>query len=361
MKHRIVSRIEAGPFRYQAWPTLVRAKNGTLFLGASGHRQGHFCPFGKNYLYISTDEGESWQGPIIINDSWLDDRDVGLLAWGESSLLMCTANHAPSQYEIWDPEVEHRPHYKIRTPLSLGLREVWKSVPEKELERRAIVRVSHDNGKSWSEKRDTPVFAPHGPTLLPDGSLFYVGRKYAPDRTNHDILAYRSNDEGKTWEYLSHLPYPPALADELLSEPHAIVLPNGDVLAAVRSQGSPSSQTLKIYTVLSHDLGKTWEEPVLLDLCGAPPHLCLHSSGALILSYSRRKDPMGEYVRISYDFGKTWSRDTRISPEPADWDHGYPTTVELSDKSLLTAYYMKCPGDDFTSLHTVRWSLEEIE
>ena len=95
MEHRIVARTEDGPFRYQAWPTVAKAKDGTLFVGASGNRQGHFCPFGKNYLYESHDEGESWIGPRIINDSYLDDRDVGLLAWGEENLLMCTASHSP--------------------------------------------------------------------------------------------------------------------------------------------------------------------------------------------------------------------------------------------------------------------------
>ena len=70
MKRGIVSRTEDGAFRYQSWPTVARAKNGTLFVGCSGHRLSHFCPFGKNYLYESIDEGATWVGPRIINDSY---------------------------------------------------------------------------------------------------------------------------------------------------------------------------------------------------------------------------------------------------------------------------------------------------
>ena len=80
----------------------------------------------------------------------------------------------------------------------------------------------------------------------------------------------------------------------------------------------------------------------------------------MILTYSRRADPMGEYARISLDGGKTWSRDTLISPIAPDWDHGYPSTVELEGGDLFTVYYMKCPGDDYNSLHSVRWNLNEL-
>lgn len=363
MKHKVVSRIEDGPFRYQAWPTVAKAKDGTLFVGVSGHRQGHFCPFGKNYLYESHDEGETWVGPRIINESYLDNRDVGLLTWGENNILMCSVTHSPEQYEQWDPRADKRPHYKCLTPLSMGLRELWKSLPKEDLERRSFVRISHDNGKTWSERRDVPVFCPHGPALLDDGGILYIGRKFDLDRTIHDIQAYVSYDEGLTWEFRSQIPYPAELENDLQSEPYAIKLNNGEILLAVRSERNvaPSDKkSLKIFLTRSTDNGKTWSEPQIQSICGAPPHLLQHSSGAIILAYSGRIEPMGEYVRISHDNGKTWSKDFCIAPMDF-WDHGYPTTVELSDGDLLTTYYGRCEGDDYNSVHSVRWSLSEVE
>lgn len=363
MKHKVVSRIEDGPFRYQAWPTVAKAKDGTLFVGVSGHRQGHFCPFGKNYLYESHDEGETWVGPRIINESYLDNRDVGLLTWGENNILMCSVTHSPEQYEQWDPRADKRPHYKCLTPLSMGLRELWKSLPKEDLERRSFVRISHDNGKTWSERRDVPVFCPHGPALLDDGGILYIGRKFDLDRTIHDIQAYVSYDEGLTWEFRSQIPYPAELENDLQSEPYAIKLNNGEILLAVRSElnVAPSDKkSLKIFLTRSTDNGKTWSEPQIQNICGAPPHLLQHSSGAIILAYSGRIEPIGEYVRISHDNGKTWSKDFCIAPMDF-WDHGYPTTVELSDGDLLTTYYGRCEGDDYNSVHSVRWSLSEVE
>lgn len=80
MEFGIVGRTTEGFFKYQAWPTVARGEDGTLYAASSGHRLGHVCPFGKNYLYISTDEGKTWRGPQIINDTYMDDRDAGLCA-----------------------------------------------------------------------------------------------------------------------------------------------------------------------------------------------------------------------------------------------------------------------------------------
>lgn len=44
-------------------------------------------------------------------------------------------------------------------------------------------------------------------------------------------------------------------------------------------------------------------------------------------------------------------------PSPV-WDHGYPSTVELSDGSLYTVYYQRAEDSDgFNSLLGCRWEL----
>jgi len=118
---------------------------------------------------------------------------------------------------------------------------------------------------------------------------------------------------------------------------------------------------LQIYVTRSTDGGKTWEEAKFLDLLGAPPHFLQHSSGALILVYGKRCDPLGQYARASFDGGKTWTRDQLISPVAPDWDLGYPSSVELSNGDILTVYYQKYEGDDYCSLLSTRWSLEDLK
>ncbi len=365
MKHSIVSRITEGAFRYQAWPTVAKAEDGTLYVGASGHRLSHVCPFGKNLMYVSHDEGETWSAPQIIHDSYLDDRDVGLVLWGEGNILMLSFNHPPETFDQWEIIKEGVPHYMVATPLAKGMREIWKTLPKDELLTGPFTCISRDGGKTWSKPRPCPVTNPHGPIRLEDGTLFLFGTLSSAAkeiRANDDVYVYTSHDDGETWEYLSK-PSVPKGADKMCCEPYAIKMANGDILGAVRYQDKETIPgKMKIYTAISHDNGKTWDEAHFLDQdqLGAPPHMLQHSSGAVVLVYSRRFPPMGQYARVSFDFGKTWSKDVLISPEAPDWDHGYPSSVELKNGDIFTVFYQKCPGDDYNSLHSVRWNISEI-
>ena len=43
--------------------------------------------------------------------------------------------------------------------------------------------------------------------------------------------------------------------------------------------------------------------------------------------------------------------------EAPSWDHGYPSSVELSDGSILTVYYQRYRDDAFASILQTRWEL----
>ena len=88
LKQGIVHRKTEGPCRYQAWPSLCKDENGVLYAVWSGDRSSHVCPFGKNLMSISRDGGEKWCPPIIVNDTWLDDRDGGITYLGDGKMLI---------------------------------------------------------------------------------------------------------------------------------------------------------------------------------------------------------------------------------------------------------------------------------
>lgn len=368
MKHGIVGRLTSGYFRYQGWPTLAKDKNGALFAVCSGHRLDHVCPFGKNLMYVSTDEGETWSAPQIVNDTYLDDRDAGLVCWGEGNMLLTWFNNTMDVFE--NPRRKEL-FPNLTEPFSVAMMEKWKTLPMTEFG--SFTRISRDGGKNWSDKRKAPVSAPHGPIRRGDGSFLYVGmeRLSGYDVPAGTILAVESFDDGENWQFLSRLPLPETHHGRDLGgvcEPHCIDLGDGVILAAVRCYLAGADRTrsqyeFTLYTCRSTDDGKTWSDPVFMERFGAPAHFMMHSSGALILSVGKRTEPCGQYVRISYDKGLTWEQDVMIGPE-ADFlatDQGYPSTVELENGDLLTVYYQRLPEDDYPSILYTRWSLDEVK
>lgn len=352
-----VGRTADGFFRYQAWPTVARDEKGVLYVAASGHRLGHICPFGKNYLYISRDEGQSWEGPVIANDTYLDDRDGGLCAWGDGELLLSWFNLRPTYMDGMTSDHSAA----SRTPMAVAARELWKELPPEDKRPGSFVKRSCDGGKTWSEAVRVPVTSPHGPVRKADGSLVYLGRVFLPEDEKEypagGICAIGSTDGGRTWEKLGLVPDAEGVDRSWVHEPDVTELPDGKLLGALRVSPKRFVGDSTVYLTRSHDGGKTWEVPQPTEFCGTPPHFLRHSSGALVMAYSRRVAPNGQRARVSYDDGKTWSEELVIGPESPDWDHGYPSTVELSDGSLLTVYYQKFPGDSYNSILSTRWEL----
>jgi hypothetical protein len=57
------------------------------------------------------------------------------------------------------------------------------------------------------------------------------------------------------------------------------------------------------------------------------------------MSYGHRRPPYGNQARVSEDQGGSWSDAITISGDGISSDLGYPSTVELTDGSLLTVWY----------------------
>ena len=359
VKHGIVHRHTESLFRYNGWPTICKDKRGVLYAAASGFRLQHVDPAGKSILRISRDEGETWSLPMILNDTFLDDRDTGILAYGDGKMIMSWFTLADScerhaTYE-WLPDPEKA--------MILGMGSVLKHLTPEQTQMGSYVKMSNDYGFTWSERVRIPLTCPHGPSIMSDGSLIMLGKSLDdPEDINvpgRPIVAYKSTDDGKTWTHVGTVPKPDDLILDMMHEPHVIELPNGRLLGAIRVHCRPVQPDFTVYTTFSDDGGHTWSMPQCIGVDGSPPHLMLHSSGAVICSYARRRGDgdRSERAVISYDGGETWSEDYMLNDNVPFNDLGYPSSVELSDGSIFTIYYQCYPGDNFCSILSTKWRL----
>lgn len=344
-------------FNYFAWPTVARLQNGRIAVVASGFRQRHVCPYGKLAIAYSEDEGETYSPPAIVTDTPLDDRDAGIMTFGESGVWVGSAAH-----EISTTLNDHRTNDADRAYLAT-------ITPEEEAKYTgSLFRLSFDYGVTFGPIFKAPVYSPHGPLEMPDGSLLWVGRVL--DNNTDGIMAkrqviqaYRVTLDGEC-EYLGTIPdsfEEDNGADLVQWEPHAIRLDDGTIIAHIRTQNTKGPTMFTIYQSESHDDGHTWTDPhpIMRRFGGAPAHLMMHSSGKLISTYSCRDLPYGVKVMISLDGGKSWDVDHIIYACNHDADLGYPSTVELSDGSLLTVFYAKNENGGPCVIKQQKWRIED--
>lgn len=361
-----VSRMTGGLFCYSGWPSVCCDENGTLYAVASSFRTRHVCPFGKSAMYISRDNGKTWTPPIVINDSFLDDRDVGIVYMGNGHMVVSWFAHPRKNYlGMYHDGILEGAGPLYHGPIA-GMLEMYENLPEEAGRGGNFIRVSEDYGVTWSDIIRVPVSSPHGPTLLRDGSLLYFGKEqFSEDKSEEDenVCAYISRDGGYSWEKKGVSKQPEGLSNCYFSEPSALELPDGSILGMIRADGVPGEHRMTMYITKSEDGGATWANWKCTGICGGPPHLLRHSSGAVICSFGRREKPCGEQAIISYDNGKSWSQPYMLHDLCASDDLGYTCSVELKDGSVLSVYYQRAfdestnAFDDKASILYTRWRL----
>lgn len=357
----VVCRLPGERLGYFGWPSVARLDDGTLIVGSSGLRTEHVCPFGKTVINVSSDEGRSWSEPRAIQDSLIDDRDVGVVNLGGGKVLV-TWFRSQASRQCGEPEWLKPEEVKL-------WREAHAACDGDEL--RALlgswVMLSVDGGVTWGAPMRVPVSAPHGPTVLRSGELLYLGKDFSSDLGQVGgtaIEAARSGDNGSSWEVVGSVPVAEKTVASNYHEPHVVELPSGRLVGMIRIQNYGNDKLadsgIEHFSMMqteSDDGGRTWSRARALGFHGSPPHLLRHSSGVLILTYGYRLAPYGQRVAFSYDDGATWDYDWILRDDGPGSDLGYPATVELTDGELFTVYYQKYGDDTKCSLLSSHWKL----
>ncbi len=346
---------------YQGWPTICKGEGDTIY-AVSSVRIQHVDIFGAIGFTKSTDGGKTWEPMRLIKDTPLDDRDAGIVDLGDGHLMATWFTHNASLYREGATYGAYRS--KLTTEQKKAVDARLDALTAEQSKGAAYVMHSLDGGETWGDPIAVPIQAPHGATLMQDGkSLVFLGLRKGTLGNHLDSKAfhmYISTDGGYTWDYQSSLTIPSDVVGAC-SEAHIIQLQDGSFLASFRHDNDTGIYT---YTSRSTD-GKRWTPAERLATGhGAPPHLLQLSSGAILLSYAwRGKGECSIRGSLSYDGGKTWGEEFIISEafNPNDGDHGYPSTVELEDGTLITAYYQKYLNSRFDSFLYTKWNLVPAE
>lgn len=329
------------------WPNVATLADGSLFL--TGFNQpSHTIHPGEVDGWASTDEGRTWErrGSILERPDAASNRvnhAVGVLPGGD--LIAAVSGYADSAD-------------------TAGKRRFLPSV----------VRRSRDGGRTWSTVADfdaglRPLFAPipFGAILTAeDGSLrMVVYMNQQPNLTPSTASAeakkpiygayyVTSRDEGKTWGGAVKL-------GDGLNETALLHLGKGNWIAASRTGPRPApEQGERLKLLRSGDDGRTWvDEGFLSGAKRMPAHLLRLKDGRIVLAYGNRAEGAVD-LRFSSDEGKTWSPVRRLVDLGGDL--GYPSSAQLSDGLVLTAFYaQKSPLQRKYHAGAVVWKPESPE
>lgn len=201
---------------------------------------------------------------------------------------------------------------------------------------------SADGGRSWTRHENFPRAEPGWTEHIPFGDVWsdasgalhvscYQGRLADPKRSSKiqsfRSWHFRSDDDGRSWQ-------PVAVIGDRHNETQLFPLGQGRWLAAARVEA------MDIFR--SDDDGRTWSKPVrATERNEINGHLLRLNDGRLLLTYGVRiAGRHGVCAKFSSDDGQTWGQHVRLAVSDSN-DCGYPSSVQLTDGRIVTAYYSK--------------------
>ena len=281
---------------------------------------GHVGIEGRLDVIRSEDCGDSWSEPIVIADSDRDDRNPALGIAKSGTIVL--AYHTQGSYDA-------------NGKFAPSLRNVDMHVTR-----------SHDGGITWEEPYPLNceplkshsaygkiVTMPDGTFLMPIyGQATGILDCEADVQSQSGCLSYllRSKDEGLTWG-------DPSVVGADLNEAAYLLLPDGELLGALRSNDSEQA----LYACRSTDAGYNWTKPQrITEPREHPADLISLSNDYILLTFGHRHPPYGVQGMISRDGGCTWdSKRLLFCDDRPGTDCGYPSSVRLPNGRIITAYY----------------------
>ncbi len=319
-----------------AWPKLTLLPDGTI-IAALYDQPSHGLLPGDVSCWASTDGGATWEQRANVTNhegdrAWFNHA-LGVA--GNGDLIVATSG--------WD----YIDGAKTDRPL----------VP--------VVRRSSDEGRTWVESGRFPESPESAEALVPFGTIvrgtdgvlrvaaFSYARNQPPPREDTGYVV-ASTDDGKSWSIAATIGRPEVNETDILQTP------SGRWLAAARNLGTHNGRGAHSIDLYASSDARTWNRHAQLTLPDQHPgDLLALADGRILLTFGDRRGPdFGVNAMVSADDGDSWSAPFRIAGGFASRDSGYPSSVQLDDGTIVTAYYAKS-AEDYRGYHmgVVRWRL----
>jgi len=217
---------------------------------------------------------------------------------------------------------------------------------------------SSDGGRSWTHSGEFPDPRPIGTGIdnqyVPFGDIHRAANGdlcvsvYTRKSDGRNNCLLRSRDDGRSWGSLVEL-------NPIGNETAILHLGEGRWLAASRMFERPG-EAHRIELFASGDDARSWRHQSPLTLPGQiTGHLTKLADGQILLTYgNRNRNNFGVDFRLSADGGKKWSAPVRIANTPHS-DCGYPSSVQLSDGKIVTAYYTRLSQERRYEMRVATW------
>jgi hypothetical protein len=298
----------------------------------------------------SEDRGRTWR--VTNEDPRRPNNDVMVPRPGIDGLPGSLDEIGPVDYADRRVLVSNFNHqYMNQDPLLRDFYDGLKKVVDAP-ERQVYLRVSKDDGQSWSRSVMLPLDGLYSlagvesSLVRPDGQclLFLNGvtRQGAASRP----LVYRSLDAGTSFRFLSWIvpQDDPLYGGTNQMYPRGLMLPSGRMLATVRvDRDWDGDMWTELYK--SDDGGRTWQHLARVTEFGAPAAPLRLRDGRLVAVYGQRLASHGLRAVVSEDEGQTWSGEIIVREDGGSWDLGYPRAWEAAPGKIGVLYYFNSKDD----------------
>ena len=328
-----------------AWPNLTLMPDGSIVATVFGE-PCHLLWEGAAECWRSQDGGRNWSfsSVPVPNEKGTNRGNVAAgLTHGGALVVVCSGRGNVSPKGVRPSNSEASGGCPVLAP---------------------IVSRSEDGGATWAHESQLFVsensnVKPYGDIVKLPGSRLAVScyaatDEYAVDESGDSAWVYFSDDDGRTWGDAR-------LIGDGYNETDLLVLGEGKLLAAGRT-----NRTAETGIFASSDGGQSWtcRGPVTPSR-HMPAHLQQLQDKSILLTYGvRLRGMLGVFASISRDDGITWD-DPRVLFNTAAYqsdtsskgtDGGYPSSVQLADGTIVTAYYCQhIPTHQRYHMGVVRW------